>query len=155
MSKKYSNYRDYIEKVISSPASEFVKPELVKVIGGLIPTMPQPLLAQAIVAFHEQYGKKNKQVKEWFDLIIVHCFEQVLSKPETAKKVDNIPELLVYMKSLYMASKSKGDVETMRNNGERFIKKNVKNNNNSVIAAVRTGLMLYVLLRMFSKDYYG
>ena len=155
MSKKYSNYRDYIEKVISSPASEFVKPELVKVIGGLIPTMPQPLLAQAIVAFHEQYGKKNKQVKEWFDLIIIHCFEQVLSKPETAKKVDNIPELLVYMKSLYMASKSKGDVETMRNTGEKFIKKNVKNNNNSVIAAVRTGLMLYVLLRMFSKDYYG
>jgi hypothetical protein len=59
------------------------------------------------------------------------------------------------MKALYMASKSKGDVEKMRDLGEKFIKKNVKNNNASVIAAVRTGVMLYVLLRMFSKDYYG
>lgn len=155
MSKKYSTYRDYIEKVISSPISEFIKPDLVKVIGELVPTMPQPLLTGAIISFHEQYTNKNKTVKKWFDLIIIHCFEQVLSKPETAKKVHNLPELLVYMLSLYKASKAKGDVETMRELGEKFIKKHVKNDNSSVIAAVRTGLMLYILLRTFSKDHYG
>lgn len=155
MSKKYSTYRDYIEKVVASPISEFIKPELVKVIGELVPTMPQPLLTGAIISFHEQYTAKNKNVKEWFDLIIVHCFEQVLSKPETAKKVHNLPELLVYMLSLYKASKAKGDVETMRDLGEKFIKKHVKNDNSSVIAAVRTGVMLYILLRTFAKDHYG
>ena len=155
MSKKYSNYRDYIEQITGSPANEFIKPELLKVIAAVIPTMPKPLLGEALIIFHEKYGKKDKQVKEWFDLIVIHCFEQVLSKPESAKKIHNLPELLVHMKALYMASKSKGDVEKMRDLGEKFIKKNVKNNNASVIAAVRTGVMLYFLLRMFSKDYYG
>lgn len=155
MSKKYSTYRDYIEKVVASPVNEFIKPELIQVIGDLIPTMPTPLLSSALVVYHNEYAKKNKVVREWFDTIIVHCFEHVLADPATSKKASNIPELLVYMKSLYMASKSKGDVEKMRNLGEKFIKKNVKNNNNSVIAAVRTGIMLYIVLRMFSKDYYG
>ena len=155
MSKKYSNYRDYIEQVTSSPISEFIKTDLLKVIASVIPTMPKPLLGEALIVFHDKYSSKDKGIKQWFDMIIVHCFEQVLSKPEVAKKVHNLPELLVHMKALYMASKSKGDIEVMRDLGEKFIKKNVKNNNPSVIAAVRTGIMLYIVLRMFAKDYYG
>lgn len=155
MSKKYASYRDYIEHVIESPMSDFIKHELITVVSSMIPVMPKPLLGEALIAFHEQHTKKNKVTKEWLDLIITHCFEQVISDPKISKKLNNIPELLMYMKSLYMASKSKGDVEKMRNLGEKFIKKHVKSNNPSAIASVRTGLMLYIIIRMFSKDHYG
>ena len=155
MSKKYSSYRLYIEGVTNSPISEFIKPELITVIASMIPTMPKPLLAEGLVAFHEQHTKKNKITIEWLDLIVVHCFEQVIGDPKISKKLHNIPELLVYMKSLYMASKSKGDVEKMRLMGEKFIKKHVKQNNPSQIASIRTGMMLYVIVRMLSKDHYG
>ena len=74
---------------------------------------------------------------------------------KTAKKVNNIPDLLIYMRSLYMASKSKGDVETMRIDGGKFVKKYVKASNESIVSPVRTGIMLYILLRMFAKDHYG
>lgn len=155
MSNKYSAYRDYIIQTMASPQNELIKSELITVIGNLMPTMPAPVLGQALIEFHKQYNRKNKQVTQWLDLIIEHCFESVLARPEIAKKINNIPELLVYMRSLYTASKSKGDVEKMRSLGEAFIKKNVKNSNVSVIASTRTGLMLYILLRMFTKDHYG
>ena len=155
MSKKYSSYRLYIEGVTNSPMSEFIKPELITVIASMLPTMPKPLLGEGLVSFHEQHTKKNKLTIEWLDLIVVHCFEQVIADPKISKKLHNIPELLVYMKSLYMASKSKGDVEKLRIIGEKFIKKHVKQNNPSQIASIRTGIMLYIIVRMLSKDHYG
>lgn len=155
MSSKYGDYRHYIELISGSALSEFTKPELITVVASMIPTMPKPLLGEALIAFHEQHLKKNKMTKEWLDLIITHCFEQVVADPKIARKLNNIPELLVYMKSLYMASKSKGDVEKMRVIGEKFIKRFVKNNNPSAIASIRTGVMLYVIVRMLSKDHYG
>ncbi len=155
MTNKYASYRDYIELVAGSPISEFIKPELITVVHSMIPTMPKPLLGETLIVFHDQHIKKNKVTKEWLDLIITHCFEQVIADPKISRKLNNIPELLVYMKSLYMASKSKGDVEKMRVIGEKFIKRFVKQNNPSAIASVRTGVMLYIIIRMFSKDHYG
>lgn len=155
MSKRYSSYRTYIEGIISSTANEFIKPDLITVISSMLPTMPKHMLALGLVEFHKQYGRKNKQVVNWLALIITHCFEQVMSDPKTAKKVNNIPDLLIYMRSLYMASKSKGDVETMRMDGGKFVKKYVKASNESIVSPVRTGIMLYILLRMFAKDHYG
>ena len=155
MNKRYSSYRTYIEGIISSTANEFIKPDLITVISSMLPTMPKHMLALGLVEFHKQYGRKNKQVVSWLALIITHCFEQVMSDPKTAKKVNNIPDLLIYMRSLYMASKSKGDVETMRIDGGKFVKKYVKASNESIVSPVRTGIMLYILLRMFAKDHYG
>ena len=153
MSKRYSSYRTYAEQVASSTANEFIKPELIKVVIEMVPTMPKALLGVGLVEFHNQY--KSKMVREWLDLIITHCFEQVVTDPKVTKKVNNIPELMVHMRSLYMASKSKGDVEKMRVVGSKFVKKYVKASNESVVSPVRTGIMLYILLRMFTKDYFG
>ena len=172
MSKKYPSYRLYIEQVIDSTPAEFIKPDLVTIIASMIPNLPRPLLGEALVSFHTRYNRvkelqekagnkkvsettDDKNIRKWFDLIITHCFEQVISNSKVAKNMSNVPELLVYMKSLYMASKSKGDVEVMRNLGERFIKRDVKGNNPSVIASVRTGVMLYIIARMAFKDHYG
>lgn len=155
MSKKYNAYRVYMEGVVGSPLNEFIKTDLVTVVTSMLPTLPPHLLAPALISFHQQHSKKNKMTQEWLDLIISHCFEQVVTDPKTAKKVSNLPELLTYMRSLYTASKAKGDVEKMRDIGEKFIKKNIRNSNPSVIAVIRTGVMLYIILRMFSKDYFG
>lgn len=155
MTKKYNSYRVYIEGVVNSPLNEFMKADLVKVITTMLPTLSPHLLAPALIAFHTKYNPKEGKPKEWLDLIVSHCFEQVVTDPKTAKKVHNKAELLMYMKSLYMASKAKGDVEEMRDIGEKFIKQEVKNSNPAAIAVIRTGVMLYVILRMFSMDYFS
>ena len=171
MSKKYSSYRTYIESVVASPISEFIKPDLVTIIASMNTGVAKPVLGEALVAFHTRYNRVNelqaksgnkkitptrddKDVHEWLDLIITHCFEKVISDNKVSKNMSNVPELLVYMKSLYMASKSKGDVETMRHLGERFIKRNVKANNASAIATIRTGIMLYIVARMCYMQQY-
>ena len=43
----------------------------------------------------------------------------------------------------------------LRNTGEKLIRKAVQSKNPSMLAAVRTGVLLYVVLRTFSKDHYG
>lgn len=154
LSRQLSPYKLYMEKTITDKPA-FFKPELITVIVSLMPTMPPLVLNEALLKFYEQYNKKNKDTHEMLETLIIHCFAQMSNDPKVQKKVKSLPDFLVYMRSLYTASRSKGDVEKMRIIGERFIKRHVKAKNTSVIAAVRTGLMLYILLRMFSRDHYG
>lgn len=154
MSRQLGSYKLYMEKVVHDKQA-FFKPELITVVSSLMTTMPPMVLNDTLIKFYEQYNKKNKEVIAFMNILIIHCFEQMANDPNVKKKVKTMPDFLAYMRSLYMASRSKGDVEKMRVMGEKFIKKHVRARNSSVIAAVRAGLMLYILLRMFSRDHYN
>lgn len=151
---QYDKYKNYIEQVLNDKSS-FIKAEIAHVVIGMMnDTLPPPILNSAIIAFYEQYGRKNKIAYEILDLVLEHAFDQIHKDKEIQKKAGNIAELLVFMHSRYTSPKSKGDIEKMRNIGDKFVKKYVKSNNSTVIAAARTGLLLYILARTFLKDKY-
>ena len=43
----------------------------------------------------------------------------------------------------------------MRTQGEAIVKKAIKSRNPSVVASVRTGVMLYLVLRTFAMQHYN
>lgn len=154
VSGQYDSYKHYIENVLHE-RSAFIKTDVAEVVVGLMMgNLPPPTLSDAVIKFYEQYNKKNKQCVEMLELILLHAFDKIQHDKEIQKKASNIAEFLVYMKSLYVAPRAKGDIEKLRELGEKFVKKNVKASNSTVIASTRTGLMLYILARTFLKDKY-
>ena len=131
------------------------KTEIAEVVIGLMGgDIPPNVLSDAIIKFYEYYNKKDKDCQKLLELILLHAFDKIQQDKEIQKKANNIGEFLVYMKSLYVAARSKDDVVEMRELGDKFIKKRVKSNNKTLIASTRTGLMLYILARTFLKDKY-
>lgn len=151
---KYDVYRNYIHNTLTD-RNAFIKAEIANVVLGLLSgNLPPPVLNDAIIKFYELYNKGDKDCQRLLELILQHSFDQIQQDKEIQKKANNVAEFMVYMHSIYTASRSKGEVEEMRKIGERFIKKRVKGNNSTIIASARTGLMLYILVRIFLKDHY-
>ncbi len=154
VSGQFETYNNYIQSVLIDK-NAFVKTEIAEVVIGLMGgDIPPNVLSDAIIKFYEYYNKKDKDCQKLLELILLHAFDKIQQDKEIQKKANNIGEFLVYMKSLYVAARSKDDVVEMRELGDKFIKKRVKSNNKTLIASTRTGLMLYILARTFLKDKY-
>lgn len=154
MSRQFNHYKDYIQTVVLDELS-FIKPELVQIICSAMPTMPEQLLIDALKMTVALSVKQERSVVMLVETTMLHIFDQMVKDRSVQKKITDLPALIAYMRSLYTASRSKGDVEKMRILGERIIKKYVKAKNESAVAATRTGLMLYIVLRTFTKNHYG
>jgi hypothetical protein len=70
-------------------------------------------------------------------------------------RMNDIPAVLNRIRGLYTASRSNNDIlEQMKEITEKFVRKDVKIVNNANVAALRTGLLLYLVLRAMVKDHY-
>lgn len=154
VSGQYESYKNYIQSTLMDRNS-FIKSEVAEVVVGLMGgNLPPNMLSDAVLRYYEFYNKKDKDCLRMLELVLLHAFDKIQQDKEIQKKAGNIAEFLVYMHSLYTAARSKDDIVEMRTIGDKFIKKRVKSNNSTIIAATRTGLMLYILARTFLKDKY-
>lgn len=154
VSGQYDSYNNYIRSVLTDRGA-WIKPDIAEVVIGLMGgNLPPTMMSDAIVKFYEFYNKKDKDCIKLLELTLLHAFDRIQHDKEIQKKTSNIAELLVYMHSLYTAARSKDDVVEMRKLGDKIIKKRVKSSNSTVIAATRTGLLLYLIARTFLKDKY-
>lgn len=153
ISRNYPPYRRYLNEVIHDK-NRFVKQELVDVIASAMHTMPEKLLIDSLNYLCD--NSNNKDVEVLLDETLTHAFEYLSTDSRAQSKFNDIPMLISKLRALYMASRSSDPgLLKMREIGEKIVKKAVKTTNTSVIAAVRTGVMLYIVLRTFSKNHYG
>ena len=153
ISRNYPPYRRYLNEVIHDK-NRFVKQELVDVIASAMHTMPEKLLIDSLNYLCD--NSNNKDVEVLLDETLTHAFEYLSTDSRAQSKFNDIPMLISKLRALYMASRSSDpSLLKMREIGEKIVKKAVKTTNTSVIAAVRTGVMLYIVLRTFSKNHYG
>lgn len=154
MERVYPPYKKYINDVVVDKG-RFIKPELVEVITSAISTIPEKLLYDAL---NHLTGKvmEDKKIQEFLEKVILHAFEYLGSEHDSKLILRNKGLLIARLKALYMASRSSDPLLLdMRNLGIKIFKKNIATKSDSVLASVRTGVMLYIVLRTFSKDYYN
>lgn len=155
LSRVYPPYRRYLSEIIIDQR-RFIKPELITVISNLITTMPEKLLHDALVYVHNASVKRDQVVDGLLNETLLHAFDALSEQFKGRGPLQDISGMLSRLKALYMASRSSDPVLlNMRDVGENIIKLGVKTKNPSVIASVRTGLFLYVVLRTLTKDHYG
>ncbi len=154
LSRDLPPYKKYIEDVVLDKG-RFIKPELVNVITDAITTIPDKLMYEALEHINAKVAT-DKNIQQFIDKIAVHAFQTLLEHGNTKQLLQNKALLISRLKALYMASRSSDPLLLeMRDLGVKIFKKAVNTKSTSTLAAVRTGVMLYITLRMFAKDYYG
>lgn len=147
-------YKDYLMTISKEPSS-FLKSRVVEVVCDVMPTMVPDQFRRALQMVVALRVKNNQQIEKLLELTMVHAFDQFAKDRSLQKSIKNLPELVAHMRSLYTAPRSKGDVLELRSGFEQLINKYVKIQNKAGASAVRTGILLYIIIRTFSKDYYS
>ena len=153
ISNELANRRRYINEVIKE-RNRFVKPELVSVTTSAMYTMPEQVLFNTLNYIVDNYN--DKRVTSLIDETLLHAFEYLNSDRRAKAAMDDILQLITKLRALYMASRSSDPgLLKMRELGESIVKSATVGRSAAVIASVRTGLLLYIVLRTFSMKHYG
>lgn len=142
-------------KEVAAEQNRFIKPDLVQVVESTMATMPEKPFEQLLIIFTNKVAKSDKRAIELLELTMEHLFNVVLSDRKTNMRMNDIPGVLNRIRGLYTASRSSNPIlEEMKEIGEKMVRKDVKIVNNANVAALRTGLLLYIVLRTMCKEHY-
>lgn len=152
VSRLLSDYSRYLNEIILDK-NRFIKDELIQVISSAQYTMPQELLIQALTFISDNHSKQN--VRKFLDEVLLHAFEFVTQDKVGKESMSDLSILLSRLRALYMASRSSHPaLLIIRDLGSQILKKSVNTRSESTLASVRTGTCLYIVLRIFTKNYY-
>lgn len=155
-STDHTAYRRYIhETIINKPT--FIKTELVEVIGSAMHTMPIKLLNDTLAYMSDNYRQRgDKDIEELLDETLLHAFDFLNSNRSELRDGKDIAGFIARLRTVYMSSRSTDPaLLKMRALAEKIIGKAVKTKNDNVIASVRTGVLLYIVLRSFTMKHYS
>lgn len=154
MARNYTPYKRYLHE-IAGDRTRFIKPELIDVITSAMHTMPQKLFGDSLDYCVEHYGK-DKHIVEMYDEILLHAFDYLHKDEGVFARSNDIGTLITKLRAIVMSSRSTDPaLLKIRKYGEEVVKKATKNRNPSTIAAVRTGIYLYVVSRTMAIKHYG
>lgn len=154
--RTYSTYKRYLHECISDKSS-FIKIELVEIIGKAMHTMPESFLYDTLGYMVENYRYRNDTaVENIIDDTLLHTFDYISANKNLNIHAGDLAGLITKLKAVYMSSRSTDPMLLkIRSNIETLVSKAIKSRNPSVIASVRTGVMLYLILRAFTMKHYS
>lgn len=152
-----TQYKNYLEKIVLSDR-EFIKSELVIVVHSEFPMTQQMAIVDVLKYFvhmSSNRGNAKKEVKEYIEDMITHIFEQMRINPQLAKALDDPEYFITKMKNIYSAAKTSDEqVLKLREIAAKVVSKAVSIKTEATLAALRNALMIYIVLRTFSKKTY-
>lgn len=153
--RKDTPYLRYIAEIAPDEV-RFVKRELVDIIGNVMQTMPEDFLVDTLRQVSERARKSDGLVVDLNQEVLLHAFDYFgRNRSSAGQLTGDLGSMLVKFRALYMASRSKEPrLLKMRDDAENIVKASIKSKNNTIIASVRTGLLLYILLRSFTMHHY-
>lgn len=152
-SRYFATVKRYIVSVIGSKA-DFIKPELINVVVGGMTNLTEDLLKDALLYISANYSPSNKEIVLLVDTVFTHAFDAI-SNQRGLTHGSSIAEIMAKLKSYYTASRSSDPlVLTLRDVGLEVVQKSTNAKNPAVQASIRTGILLYLILRAFTMHHY-
>jgi hypothetical protein len=150
-------YENYVTGIISDRNS-FIKHDLVNVIEKMNETMSPRLFTQTLEYFSNNYHERGSELlKEIIHESLVHSF-QYMSERENRDLVSthaDLPTLLARLRGVYTSSRTTNPtVLKLRKDVESIVLKATGSRNQSQQAAVRTGVLLYIVLCAVTMKHY-
>lgn len=152
----YATYVRYIREVVGNERT-FVRDELIGVISSVMKTMPPELLKQSLSYLSTHHGDpKKKYLDELLQETLIYVFNYLQSNRILLSRGGDLPNIIAKLRALLMASRSTDTtVIRLRNDAEKLVSNSVRTKNASVVASVRTGVLLYIALRALTRNYYS
>jgi hypothetical protein len=154
--KSLINYTRYLHSIITDPNS-FIKDELLEIVKSIQHTMPPKLLIKTLDWVSLNYRKNGAaEIDELVDLCLTHSFSYIGNHRNLVRETNDLASLVTVIRGVYMSSRS-SDLELLRvrEKAQTVVAKATGITNESIIASVRTGLLLYIILRAYSMHYYS
>jgi len=154
--KSASEYYRYLSSIISDRNS-FVRVELVKIITNISATMPQAGFEETLEWMSNNYRQRGADViDKVLSETIIHSIEYLSKHREAIHSKTDYTTMLSLLRGGYMSSRSTDvGLSKLREDAEVLVKKATDIKNPSVIAAIRTGVLLYIVLRAYTMRYYS
>lgn len=155
-SQNLSAYTRYINSTVTDKDS-FMKEELMGVIEKVIHTMPPRLFRQTLEYMSHNYRVKGAgEVEEVLTETLIHSFDYLGHHRELVRRGTDLAELMKRLRGVYMSSRSSDPILlSLREKAEHIATSATGNKNSSTIATIRTGVLLYIVLRAFTMKHYA
>ncbi|MBN22774.1 MAG: hypothetical protein CL678_15925 [Bdellovibrionaceae bacterium] len=118
--------------------------------------MPERFLTDTLMFMSKHYrSPRYAHIEELVDETLLHAFDYISSNRAILANPNDLAGMLTRLRAVYMSSRSSdASLLKMRKLSEEIVEKAIKSRNVSIIASVRTGLMLYLVLRAFTMKHY-
>ncbi len=149
-------YYKYILSVMSDEYT-FIKEELFNIVVQSLPGVSPKLLRHALQWMStESHGKHKADVEEFLHGVILYTIEYLYSDGSILKQSRDLINLTVKIRNLYLASRSVDfELKKIRDLGEKLVKESgEKKISEAAVSNIRTGIILYITLRAFTKHHY-
>lgn len=154
--KSLMMYTRYLNSVITDKES-FIREELVQVIERLVHTAPPAVFRSTLAWMSEHYRQgRYGVIEEVVNECLVHSFAYFNEHREYVRGTPNLAELMGRLKGVYASSRSTDPVLIkLRDKTEALVHQAVASKNESVLASVRTALLLYLVARALTMTHYA
>lgn len=154
--KNLSGYIRYLHSIVADKNS-FIKQELTDIICKLMHTMNPKLFSSTLEWCSANYKySSHKEVEILIDEVLTHSFTYLNNNRTVLKESTDLAGMLSKLRGVYMSSRStEVELLNIRKIAEKIIKQATNTKNDNAVSSVRTGLMLYIVLRAFTMSYYS
>lgn len=154
----FTSYLYYGKEVVTNEAN-FIRPELINLVDrAMRDSMPPELLEKTLQYLCRNIAQpRHQHLDKMFEECLLYVFNQLQSERTQIQRNSDVGGLLLKIKSKLTAPRSSDPaVLYLRDVGEEVvIKATGVQKKQAVCAATRTGLMLYIVLRTITKQYYA
>lgn len=153
--RQFTTFIRYLHEVMDDPKS-FIRDELVDVVADGMHTMnPRHLVDTLEWMSKNRLAPRQQFITELADETLIYAFELISSDRNLYNTRGGLMPLIAKLRSMYMASRM-ADESLLRTKelAEKVVTSAINTKNASVIASVRTGVQLYLVLRSMAMQYY-
>lgn len=154
-SRGLESYTNYLKSIISDKNS-FIRAELLTIIYDIVPLAPpKHVLATLEYISNNFLRSKADNVNKLIEMVMIHSFRYLQTNSSTIVAGVNLPRLLERLRGVYTASRSSDpDLLEIRELTESIVKNSIDTKTESVIASVRTAILLYLISRAYTMRHY-
>lgn len=154
-SKSQANYLRYIKSVVGDKNS-FIRQELLKVVYNVMPSAPPKHIVGTLEFMSKNYlTSQSDEVVKLLDDTLIHSFAYLAENRSTMRSGVDLPGLLTRLRGVYTSSRSSDpDLLALRQSMEKLVRRAIDTKTDSVVAAVRTAALLYLVARTYTMRHY-
>jgi hypothetical protein len=148
-------YTRYLHSIVTDKGS-FIREELLGIIEKLMYTTPPRLFRETLAWISDNYRQSGaKKIEELLNEALIHAFDYLAEERNMAASHVDLPTLLARLRGVYTSSRSIDPaLFSLREKTEWCVRQATGNKNDSVIASVRTAVLLYIVARTMTMTYY-
>lgn len=149
-------YTRYIQSIIGDKRS-FIRDELVTIIEKVQPSMNPRPFRQCLEWLSDNYQHNDGGlIESLLEETLIHSFQYLSNNSTLLRDTHDLSGLLSRLRGTYTSSRSTDpSVLELRVKAEKVAKLATGNKNPNALAALRTGILLYICLRSYTMHFYA